>query len=550
VEELDLSYYGVHVHFVDAAGTELCSRLRETFPREDAAPSGSAVIPVSYVVTAGTPPGTEEHARYAASRDGVEVFSPATEEDVFRWLWHDIDLALAERSPQMLFVHAGVVGWRGLALVIPGPGKTGTSTLVAELVRRGAVYYSDTFAVLDEAGRVHRYARPLVLGDERRQPSDLRLEREEAPAEPLPIGLIVAGAYQPGCIWRPAIVRGARALWPLFEHTVREKARRLMQIAGRVAPGVVTLQGPWAEATEVAGHLLDLVDDAFISHASAASRTGARSLSEDLARVAEMRFRSVSPEPAQPISRGPAARRLVAIVTPVHRLPLSADEHISLRHLRRYLGQFDRYLIGPHLPPQELSDFAVPPIAARYFADRVGYSRLLVAEQFYRAFAAYEYILIYQLDSLVFSDELEAWCRQGWDYIGAPWFHYWHPLQFTSLENPADPVDRFGTVGNGGFSLRSVESALAVLNSPRRRLDDHLLREFLEDPRSHEDIFWSFGAPELVDHFRIPRPRQALEFAFETAPRYCFQENAGRLPFGCHGWYKWEAEFWEPFLLK
>jgi hypothetical protein len=37
----------------------------------------------------------------------------------------------------------------------------------------------------------------------------------------------------------------------------------------------------------VAGHL---VDDALISHASAAA-TGARSLSEDLARVAQMRFR-------------------------------------------------------------------------------------------------------------------------------------------------------------------------------------------------------------------------------------------------------------------
>src|SRR5262249_6498057 len=108
----------------------------------------------------------------------------------------------------------------------------------------------------------------------------------------------------------------------------------------------------------------------------------------------------------------------------------------------------------------------------------------------------------------------------------------------------------FGTVGNGGLSLRKVESALAVLTSPKRRLDDRLLREFLEDPGSHEDIFWSFGAPQLVDSFRIPTPRQALEFSFEMAPRYCFHENAGRLPFGCHGWTAWEREFWEPFLLK
>jgi hypothetical protein len=302
MEEFDLSYYGVEIHLAATAGTELGTRLHATLPREDAAPAGPDVIPVSYVVTAGTSPET-----YTVSGNGTEVLSAATEEEVLGWLWHDIDRAVAEQSDQLLFVHAGVVGWRGMGIVIPGLSQSGKSTLVAELVRRGAVYYSDTYAVLDEAGRVHRYARPLTLGTEHRVPTDLRLEREETPAEPLPMGLIVAGAYQPGCVWRPTIVRGARGVLPLLENTVRaqENAIRTMQIAGRVAPGVVTLQGPWAEATEVAAHLLDLVDDAFISHASAVSGNGARSLSEDLARVAEMRLR----EMGRPV---PTARRLVA----------------------------------------------------------------------------------------------------------------------------------------------------------------------------------------------------------------------------------------------
>jgi hypothetical protein len=150
----------------------------------------------------------------------------------------------------------------------------------------------------------------------------------------------------------------------------------------------------------------------------------------------------------------------------------------------------------------------------------------------------------------VFSGDLEGWCRQGWDYIGAPWFHSWHPRQFPDSEHSEDPVDRHGTVGNGGFSLRKVGSALAVLTSPKRPLYRQLMREFVHYTGSHEDIFWSFSAPKLVDSFRIPRPRQALEFSFETQPRYCHRENAGRLPFGCHGWFKWDREFWEPFLLK
>ena len=150
MEELALSCYGVGIRLVDTACAGLCRRLQDTLPPEFAAPSGPGLAVVSYVVTDGTLPGTAEHPGYHVTCDGVEVFAAATEEDVFRWLCQDIDNAVARHSHQMLFVHAGVVGWRGLAIVLPGRSRTGKSTLVAELVLRGAVYYSDEFAVLDD----------------------------------------------------------------------------------------------------------------------------------------------------------------------------------------------------------------------------------------------------------------------------------------------------------------------------------------------------------------------------------------------------------------
>jgi hypothetical protein len=63
-------------------------------------------------------------------------------------------------------------------------------------------------------------------------------------------------------------------------------------------------------------------------------------------------------------------------------------------------------------------------------------------------------------------------------------------------------------------------------------------------------VFWSFSAPRLMESFRIPGPREALEFAFETEPRFCYQANGNRLPFGCHAWHTQERDFWEHFLLK
>jgi Rps23 Pro-64 3,4-dihydroxylase Tpa1-like proline 4-hydroxylase len=240
----------------------------------------------------------------------MEVVAAATEDDVIPWVCQDIDNSVARRSRQMLFVHAGVVGWRGLAIVIPGRSYAGKSTLVAELVRRGAVYYSDEFAVLDDTARVHPYRRTLVLRDDGRRPEDLRLVREDAPAEPLPIGLIVAGSYQPRATWRPTIVRGVRAVLPLIDGTVlaRDESARMLRLAARVAPTIVTLQGPRPDATDVAAQLLDLVDDAFVSHALGADAHGSRNLAADLTRVAERRLRSETRRPAPPVRQLLAAR--------------------------------------------------------------------------------------------------------------------------------------------------------------------------------------------------------------------------------------------------
>ena len=58
----------------------------------------------------------------------------------------------------------------------------------------------------------------------------------------------------------------------------------------------------------------------------------------------------------------------------------------------------------------------------KYFISKESYSRLLVSKSFYEAFSEYEYILIYQPDCLVFSDQLLEWCKKGNDYIGAPWY--------------------------------------------------------------------------------------------------------------------------------
>ena len=62
MEELAFSCYGVEIRLVDAAGTDICRRLRDALPSEFAVPSSPGSTVVSYVVTAGILPGTSGSA--------------------------------------------------------------------------------------------------------------------------------------------------------------------------------------------------------------------------------------------------------------------------------------------------------------------------------------------------------------------------------------------------------------------------------------------------------------------------------------------------------
>ena len=77
----------------------------------------------------------------------------------------------------------------------------GKTTLVRAWLEAGAMSYSDEFAVLERAGRVHPFARPLAIRDgstalTRRVPvAALGAETETTP---LSIGLVLVTSYRAG----------------------------------------------------------------------------------------------------------------------------------------------------------------------------------------------------------------------------------------------------------------------------------------------------------------------------------------------------------------
>ena len=263
--------------------------------------------------------------------------------------------------------------------------------------------------------------------------------------------------------------------------------------------------------------------------------------------------------------------KVVAIVVPLsNRSELTPDEEISFRHLTHFLDKYDKYLVAPKSLQVHYPGFQIKRFSDRYFGSSTAHKKLVLSPKFYKAFREYKYILMYQLDALVFSDQLMQWCETDLDYIGAPW-----------LKSDDSPWVRVARVGNSGFSLRKVESILKVIYSRRYTIDPTKYWEsfcasrrwyvqFLNLPRKYlkrlrvfngarwqmsrwqknDDYFWTDEARKYYPEFKVASFDTGLQFSFEVAPKLCFELNNRQLPFGCHAWGRYDRDFWEPYLLK
>ncbi|MBN1933885.1 MAG: hypothetical protein JW934_04440 [Anaerolineae bacterium] len=174
-------------------------------------------------------------------------------------------LLTAFRAQDCLFIHAGVVGWHGpagwKAILIPGRSMTGKTTLVKALIRAGATYYSDEFAVLDKQGRVHPYPVPLSIREQIGRPgtkTPVEALGGQAGDDPLPVGLVVVAHYQPRARWRPQTLSPAQAVLALMDNTVaaRRDPAHSMLILKQVVMSAKTIQGKRGEAKRIIPALL------------------------------------------------------------------------------------------------------------------------------------------------------------------------------------------------------------------------------------------------------------------------------------------------------
>lgn len=143
----------------------------------------------------------------------------------------------------------------------------------------------------------------------------------------------------------------------------------------------------------------------------------------------------------------------------------------------------------------------------------VGFNEKIMQNiEFWKLFEDYEFLLHYELDAWVFSDELLKWCEMDYDYIGAPWRNH-------------------GSVGNGGFSLMKVSSMT------------ELVKRNLPNVKSH-NFDWKW-CHEYKGILKVPDMNTAAEFSIETDVGYFLDMIGDRLPFGCHAYRKYDYDLWK-----
>jgi len=256
---IDCLSYGVPMRIV-VGSDDLFSALPRLLPFATQMNTPPAAGAESFTLL---PPGLNHgYQSYTGAELTQESIQP---EPVLEQFARDLMIHVANYCPDRVFVHAGVVGWKGRGLILPGLSLAGKTTLTAALVRAGATYYSDEYAVVDRDGWVHPYDRDLQMrepGKFEQHSTTIESLHGHAATTPLCIAQVVFARYVPGSPWNPQPVTPGMAVLEMLRHTipVQRVPRIVMSTLTAMLEGATAWSSERDEAEPVAQSLLQSLE--------------------------------------------------------------------------------------------------------------------------------------------------------------------------------------------------------------------------------------------------------------------------------------------------
>lgn len=179
-------------------------------------------------------------------------------------------LTVAEFAVSKVFLHAGVVAWKGRAIIIPAESFRGKTTLVAELVKKGALYYSDEYAVLNKNGFVQSFPKPLSLRvtEDKYAQTDYSVESlgGRAGKKNIPVGMVLITKFDSRLTtkkWKPKLLSAGNGVMEIIPHTVsiRNNTKFALNVLNKVASRAIIAKSKRGEAKEFVDLLINFFEN-------------------------------------------------------------------------------------------------------------------------------------------------------------------------------------------------------------------------------------------------------------------------------------------------
>jgi len=202
--------------------------------------------------------------KYRLFAHDVLVASAPDARDLVVELIRVLDETVVKNLAALHAVHAGAIQWGGRVVLLPGKSHVGKSALVAELLRQGATYFSDEYALIDGEGLAHPYPRPMLLRDGGpHQIPALAEEWHAAVADTsAPVALILFLVYEPNGDWSTEAIPQGMALLNLLENTphVLADSAEMVTSFQRAVAGARCYRGTRGDAVEAARRILSMME--------------------------------------------------------------------------------------------------------------------------------------------------------------------------------------------------------------------------------------------------------------------------------------------------
>jgi len=198
--------------------------------------------------------------------DGEDVGKADSDYTFANYFDTRIRLLIAEFGVGRVFIHAGVVSWRGRAILLPGATHAGKSTLVTELIKRGADYMSDEYAVVDAEGSVYAYPRPISMRSTSMPATSWEVPVNElntrVPEGAIEPGLILFTRYQSNGVWAPEMLTTGKGVLQLIPHTVsiRVQPDFTLSVLSKLSTRGIVVESLRGEAENSSQMIIDFVD--------------------------------------------------------------------------------------------------------------------------------------------------------------------------------------------------------------------------------------------------------------------------------------------------